>query len=160
MIQQAESRLAIVTVLLLLQFAVFIIELLIFNTRVKKQEWYTPVRQLLTPVVIALVGVVLVSVTFSGPDSGIIIEGSPSSQCSTDIDADIAGVGVRIAAWVQVSVLAVVSLLGSLHSKATGAKEVGAGLVLTHVSLAIALVVQINRGTQSLADAATRQLSS
>ncbi|KAK4034655.1 hypothetical protein C8A01DRAFT_48993 [Parachaetomium inaequale] len=154
MIRQVESRLVVVTVFLLLQFAVFLIELLIFDTRVKTQKWYTPPRQWLTPLVAALVGIILVSVTFSGPSRGMDLE-FDSSRCSTDIDSDIAGVGVRIAVWVQVSVLILISILGSLHSKATGAKEVGAGLVLTHVSLAIALVVQISRGTLSLADAAT-----
>lgn len=90
---------------------------------------------------------------FPSPSAAPVV--TVETQCSTDIDADIGGVGIRMAAWVQVVVLIIISILGSLHSKATGSKEVGTGLVLAHVSLAIALVVQISRGTLSLADAAT-----
>ncbi|KAJ4328853.1 hypothetical protein N0V84_000640 [Fusarium piperis] len=76
------------------------------------------------------------------------------SECAVGVDADVAGDGVRIAAWVQVCVLIVISLLGTFHPNATGAKEMGAGLVLTHISLAIALLVQVKQQTLTLADAA------
>jgi len=69
------------------------------------------------------------------------------TQCSIDVDADIAGEGVRIGAFVQVCVLILVSMLGSFHTRVTGAKEIGAGVVLTSVSLAIALIVRMARRT-------------
>jgi hypothetical protein len=44
--------------------------------------------------------------------------------------------------------------MGIFHAYDTGLKEVASGLVLTHVSLVIALVVQMRRGTLSSVDAA------
>jgi len=69
------------------------------------------------------------------------------------VEADVASGGVRIAVWAQVAVLLIISVLGNFHSKATGAKEIEIGLVLTHISLAIAILVQANHGTLTLADA-------
>jgi hypothetical protein len=47
-----------------------------------------------------------------------------------------------------------VLLTGSFHSKATGAKEFGGGLILTSASLAISLMVRMARSTLTLVDAA------
>ncbi|KAF1961617.1 hypothetical protein CC80DRAFT_531482 [Byssothecium circinans] len=152
MIQQVGSRLAIVAVLLALQVLIFVLELLIFVASINARKWYMPLRQWFGPVGIALLGLVLVSVAFTNKNAELQ---STGNQCSTGVDADVAGDGVRIAVWAQVSVLILISLLGSFHSNATGAKEIGAGLVLTHLSLAIALVVQVSRRTLTLADAAT-----
>ncbi|KAF4963607.1 hypothetical protein FSARC_8392 [Fusarium sarcochroum] len=59
------------------------------------------------------------------------------------VDGDVAGLGVRSATWAQVGTLMVISLIGTFHRQSTGAKEIGAGLALTHVSLVIALLVQL-----------------
>jgi predicted anti-sigma-YlaC factor YlaD len=75
-------------------------------------------------------------------------------QCDFSLDADIAGIGVRIAAFMQVCVLAFVSLLGVFHCRATGVKELGARLLYTSVSLKMALVVRMCRGSLAPADAA------
>jgi len=90
-----------------------------------------------------LLGVVLAPVTFAHPTASIETAGT---QCASDLDADIAGEGVRIAAFAQVCVLILVSC-GNFHTKATGSKEVGAGLAVTSVSLAMALMVRMRRGT-------------
>ncbi|CAI4215631.1 unnamed protein product [Parascedosporium putredinis] len=73
--------------------------------------------------------------------------------CDVEVDADIGGDGIRIATWVQESVLLLIAFLGTFHCSATGAKEIGAGLALTHVSLVIALLVQLGRGSLTSADA-------
>lgn len=151
MIPGVESRLAIVAVFFTLQVFIFALELLIFVPSVNEKRWYIPLRQWISPAGIAMLGTVLVPITFANPDTQIENIGS---QCTTGIDADVAGMGVRIAVWVQVGVLILITLMGNFHLKATGAKEIGAGLVLTHVSLAIALLVQLRRGTLSPPDAA------
>ncbi|KAH6641865.1 hypothetical protein F5144DRAFT_149880 [Chaetomium tenue] len=151
MIPGVESRLAIVAVFFILQIFVFALELLIFVPSVNDKRWYIPLRQWIAPASFAFLGTVLVPITFTNPTTQIERTGS---QCTTGIDADVAGMGVRIAVWVQVSVLILITLMGNFHLKATGAKEMGAGLVLTHVSLAIALLVQLRRATLSPPDAA------
>lgn len=151
MIAGVRSRLAIVAILLVLQTFIFILELLIFISRISANRWYTRLRQWFAPIGFALLSTVLVSVTFVHSNATVERTGS---QCTKDVDADIAGLGVRIAAFAQVGTLILVSLLGSFHPKATGAKEVGAGLVLTTVSLAIALMVRIEKGILRPADAA------
>ncbi|KAI4906463.1 hypothetical protein J4E90_010537 [Alternaria incomplexa] len=50
--------------------------------------------------------------------------------------------------------LLVISISGHLHKQETGIKEVGGGLILTHVALIIALVVQMYKGTLTSVDAA------
>jgi hypothetical protein len=75
-------------------------------------------------------------------------------ECSTDPDADISGVGVRVSIWAQIGVLLLISCLGFFHTEDTGIKEVNAGLLLTHVSLAIALTVQMHKRTLTSVDAA------
>lgn len=75
------------------------------------------------------------------------------TDCTSEVDADIAGQGVRSAALVQVAVLIALSLLGSFHPNATGVKEVGGGLMLTTLALAIALIVRLTSGDLSPLDA-------
>jgi len=108
------------------------------------------IRQCLAPVLFAAIGVVLVSVTFSGRASANFAV----TQCNTNVDADISGDGVRISIWAQVGTLIVISVIGVFHNYDTGIKEVGGGLILTHASLAIALMVQMTRGSLSSVDAA------
>jgi hypothetical protein len=151
MASRAHARLAIIILLLVLQTTIVILELLVFKLSVSVKSWYTLLRQWLGPIGITLLGIILVPVTFAYLDSDTNQTGQ---QCSLTVDADIAGPGVRIAAFVQVCVLVIVSLLGSFHSKATGAKEVGGGLILTSASLAIALIVRMARSTLTPVDAA------
>ncbi|RTE70457.1 hypothetical protein BHE90_015157 [Fusarium euwallaceae] len=151
MISGVESRIGILAVLLTLQLGVFILETFVFIPSIRTRGWYMPLRQWLAPLGVAFLGVILVPIVFAGakPTSEALY-----GKCGVGVDADVAGGGVRIAAWVQVCVLIAISLLGTLHPSATGAKEMGAGLVLTHISLAIALLVQVNQQTLTLADAA------
>ncbi|KAI8720183.1 hypothetical protein NCS52_00463100 [Fusarium sp. LHS14.1] len=151
MISGTESRTGILAVFLTLQLFVFILETLVFAPSIRTRGWYMPLRQWLAPLGVALLGVVLAAIVFTDVESpGEALHG----KCGVGVDADVAGDGVRIAAWVQVCVLIAISLLGTFHPNATGAKEMGAGLVLTHISLAIALLVQVKQQTLTLADAA------
>ncbi|RSL99230.1 hypothetical protein CEP52_009846 [Fusarium oligoseptatum] len=151
MISGVESRTGILAVFLILQLGVFILETFVFIPSIRTRGWYMPLRQWLAPLGVAFLGVILVPVVFAGVEP----TGEPlHGECGVGVDADVAGGGVRIAAWVQVCVLIAISLLGTFHPSATGAKEMGAGLVLTHISLAIAMLVQVNQGTLTLADAA------
>ncbi|KAM0427835.1 hypothetical protein ACHAPT_007292 [Fusarium lateritium] len=151
MMSTSESRTGILAVFLVLQIIVFILEVLVFSPSIRHRGWYMPLRQWLAPLGVALLGVILVPVVFKGVDStGEAIHGA----CRVGVDADVAGDGVRIATWMQICVLIAISLLGTFHPNATGAKEMGAGLVLTHVSLAIALLVQVKQRKLTLADAA------
>ncbi|KAI0105903.1 hypothetical protein F4814DRAFT_452283 [Daldinia grandis] len=73
-------------------------------------------------------------------------------QCDS-ADADIVGDGVRAAAWTQVGILFFITLTGLWHIYKTAVKEIGGGLIITHVSLAIALLVPLVRGELSPIDA-------
>lgn len=149
MITNPGSRLAIAIVLLVLQSLIFIIELLIF-THVRTMPWYSRLRQVVGPVSIASLVAILTPLAFADASKHI---DAAVEQCNASVDGDIAGQGAQIAVWTQVGVLLIISLLGSFHTSATGAKEVGAGLVLTHASLSIALLAQMRLGTLSSADA-------
>ncbi|KAI1414953.1 hypothetical protein F5Y13DRAFT_187640 [Hypoxylon sp. FL1857] len=70
-----------------------------------------------------------------------------------DADADIVGDGVRAAAWIQVGSLFFITLTGIFHFYKTAVKEIGGGLIITHVSLAIALLVPLARKELSPMDA-------
>ncbi|KAI1179006.1 hypothetical protein F4777DRAFT_14739 [Nemania sp. FL0916] len=62
----------------------------------------------------------------------------------THADADIVGPGIRIGTWILVGVLSITAFLGVFVREAA-TKELGAGLLITHVSLAIALIVPLAR---------------
>jgi hypothetical protein len=47
----------------------------------------------------------------------------------------------------------VIAVQGCFHEAPTAGKEVGAGLLVTHISLAIALIVPLIRGNLSMVDA-------
>jgi len=76
------------------------------------------------------------------------------NACSTNPDADISGVGVRASVWGQIAMLILISGSGHFHKKETAVKEVAGGLILTHVSLAIAIIVQMYKKTLTSVDAA------
>jgi len=68
-----------------------------------------------------------------------------TQNCKAPIDGDIAGDGVRAALWVQQGILWLSVLTGALlkpsQPRPTAVKELAAGLVVTHLSLAIAVLV-------------------
>ncbi|KAK3985218.1 hypothetical protein QBC44DRAFT_312453 [Cladorrhinum sp. PSN332] len=169
MIPQEESRTAILAVLLVFETVIFIFELLhLPGITPNTPAWLGRLRaclpqatkatapfrwlaqHLLAPTFVGLVAVPLFAITFSGqggqhPDI--------NNGCTTNLDADIAGDGVRASVWVQGGVLLFIALTGTFHPFTTGIKEVGGGLVITHISLAIALAVQMGRRTLSSVDA-------
>jgi len=144
-----------VSVLLALQVMAFGLELCVFLPEIQVKHWYTQFRQWTMPTGVAVASAILSPLAFAG--LGGVPGTSSDQQCTGGgVDGDVAGDGVRIGIWVQISVLVVISLLGIFHHGATGAKEVGAGLVLTHVSVTIAVAAQVaGGGVLSLADAAT-----
>ncbi|TDZ34990.1 hypothetical protein CTRI78_v011573 [Colletotrichum trifolii] len=75
----------------------------------------------------------------------------------TKINSDIGGPGIRFAIWAQEIVLIIISIIGSFHNNATGVKEIGAGLGITHISLAIALLVEMTKKSEK--GSPDRQLS-
>ncbi|XXH05994.1 hypothetical protein Hte_012439 [Hypoxylon texense] len=75
-----------------------------------------------------------------------------AGQCDS-ADADIVGDGVRAAAWTQVGILFFITFTGIFHFYKTAVKEIGGGLIVTHVSLAIALLVPLARRELSPIDA-------
>ncbi|CAH0030499.1 unnamed protein product [Clonostachys rhizophaga] len=81
------------------------------------------------------------------------LKASSQSPLVAIVDADIAGVGIRFALWAQISTLVVLTIVGSFHCRALGAKEIGAGLAIAHTSLAVALVAQMKHGSLTSADA-------
>ncbi|KAF5003838.1 hypothetical protein FDECE_9631 [Fusarium decemcellulare] len=151
MMSDVGSRLGVATVFLALVALIFVLELLILFTGADNKPWGRALRQWYAPIGAAVLGVILVPILFVGVYTKTEIV---KSVCTAILDADVAGDGVRIGAWVQIGTLIVISLIGSFHPKATGAKEIGAGLVLTHISLAISLLVQVKRDTLGVADAA------
>lgn len=153
------SRLALVVLLLILQALVFAIESLshissffrLLNFKLTAVNYYILIKRIVAPVAVAVLGAILVALSFSHPDTSS--DRASHNECDVGVDADIAGVGVRAAVWAQIGILVLVSALGSFHVDATGVKEVGAGLILTHISLSIALLVKMSQVTLSPADA-------
>ncbi|KAK4443581.1 hypothetical protein QBC34DRAFT_416801 [Podospora aff. communis PSN243] len=176
MLRHIQSRLGMATSLLALQVLVFILELaFVFNiirlpsrkddsktpspppasaSKWKKWagsfDWYTPIRHLIAPLFVGTLGAIFVPIIFTGQSKELP---RSNDQCEANFDADISGDGIRISIWVQEGVLILISILGTFHSESTGAKEVGAGLIITHISLLIALLVQLVRGTLTSVDA-------
>lgn len=172
----AKSRLAIMATLFSFQSILFMYELLILNVRSalsvidmsmwvsigkvtfsfssnqesRRRNWFL---QLTTPIFIGLIGLILVPVVFTSRNNGHTKIPGLSSECVSEVDADVGGDGIRIAIWAQECISLLVALFGTFHSEATGAKEIGAGIAITHVSLIIALLVQMSRKTLSSADA-------
>ncbi|ETS80632.1 hypothetical protein PFICI_08161 [Pestalotiopsis fici W106-1] len=132
----------------MLEISTFLLEIL--RLRLTRFKDRIPSVRLVIPILIVVVGIIMISVTFAG------IKGNPYGlidQCTTQVDADVGGDGVRIAVWVQIGSLLGISILSSFHTSVTGVKEIGAGLILTHLSLSIAMLVQLGQGTLSFADA-------
>ena len=151
MIRSVAGQRAVVAVLIVLQLTIFVLELLIIKRSIRVRRWYTPVRQWYGPILLTLLGVAFATATFSRVDQNIETSGS---HCTVDVDADIGGAGVRYGAIAQITVLLLVSVVGSFHYRATGVKELGAGLLLTELSLNIALMVRLGHKSLAPIDAA------
>lgn len=151
MIVNSDSRVAITMLLFSFQLSLFLSELAVLEPSIGQRYWYNIWRQWVGPFGVTAFGFVVVALTYNDLATHIGLE---RSSCGTGVDAEIAGLGVRIAAFAQVGTLIVVSVLGSFHPRATGAKELGAGLMLTSVSLAIALLVGLSQKSLNLAEAA------
>jgi len=120
----------------------------------KATTWFlnmTDIQSLVAPLLSVAVGVVLISIAFS--NTGKTYRGT-DAECNINLDADISGDGVRASIWAQIGVLIFISAIGMFHPYDTGIKEVAGGLVLTHTSLVIALIVQMHRGALTSVDAA------
>ncbi|KAH8895667.1 hypothetical protein GQ53DRAFT_819653 [Thozetella sp. PMI_491] len=172
MISDTGSRLAVAAALLSFQTIIFVGEIVLVVVRsvikftfeiknpkvninfssIRGPRLLTLLHHLAAPISIGLLGAILVPIAFTS-SSREYPAMNAARQCDTEVDADIGGDGIRVAIWVQESVLILLAILGTFHSSATGAKETGAGLAITHISLAIALLVQMGRGTLSSVDA-------
>ncbi|TID07461.1 hypothetical protein CH35J_000093 [Colletotrichum higginsianum] len=146
---QAQIGLAIAAVFICLNVLYFGFESAIAIKRIiqglKRPPGSIVNAQYLAPLVIVLLGGILIPFLFVG-------ERDHQNSCSEDVDADIAGRGIRFAAWTQIGVLLFVALLGTFHNRATMAKEIGAGLVVTHLSLSIALLINRQYGQLTTAE--------
>ena len=111
----------------------------------------TEVRQSLAPLVYTSLGAILITLCFWDANG---INNNRDEDCSTQVDADVSGVGVRASIWIQIGTLILISTMGFFHEGGTGIKEVGSGLILTHVSFTVALIVQILTGKLTSVDAA------
>ncbi|KAK2010751.1 hypothetical protein LZ32DRAFT_363287 [Colletotrichum eremochloae] len=111
----------------------------------RRRNWMTITQYLVVPSFIVLLGIILTPFLFLGKPG-------PDERCNDlkdSIEADIAGLGIRITAWAQITILFVIVLLGIFHTQVNRvAKEVGAGLAVTYLALAIALL--INKGDTAL----------
>jgi hypothetical protein len=65
---------------------------------------------------------------------------SASNDRCTTADADIIGDGVRAATWTQVVILLLLAITGSFNTEHNAIQELGAGLLVTHIALVVALL--------------------
>ncbi|KAI4643916.1 uncharacterized protein J4E79_011188 [Alternaria viburni] len=121
------------------------------TSKAKRLLMKADISRALIPLLFTTLSVVIVSVLFSGASDTYR---ATENACSTKPDADISGVGVRASIWGQIAMLILISSSGHLHKKETAIKEVAGGLILTHVSLAIAIIVQMYKKTLTSVDAA------
>jgi hypothetical protein len=145
-----EARLAFVVILLACQLIFFTIE---FFWVIKNPHWYTwgLKRFQSIAILIAVLGFIFALVAWVSRGTA---QTDINSKCTVSIDGDVGGIGVRIAFWVQESVIFVAAFTGIFHRKPTAAKEVGAGLLIMQTSFSIALLVQMAQHMLSPADAA------
>ncbi|KAK0705418.1 hypothetical protein B0H67DRAFT_558031 [Lasiosphaeris hirsuta] len=169
-----KFRLAVTTMLLVFQAAIFTFDLLVSairsvltvsihieysgrNVKLSAEDcrqWWNFLQQLTAPVLFGFLGYVLIPIMVASNSRDRSHKCSNNTDAeSYQLDADIGGDGIRIATWVQEIVLILVAIVGTFHSLATGAKEIGAGLAVTHTSLVCALLVQMVRNELSAADA-------
>ncbi|GAB1315615.1 hypothetical protein MFIFM68171_05825 [Madurella fahalii] len=99
-----------------------------------------------------ILALMFVPIIFSTDYSALDLQ-ELAAGCRVEIDANIADDGIRITVWAQEMVLILIAILGAFHSSTTRAKEIGAGIAITHVALTVALLIQMTRGTLTSADA-------
>lgn len=87
------------------------------------------------------------------PSTATSVPPSCGNASTAMVDGDIGGEGIRIAMWSQIVTLITITALGIFQCNALGAKEIGAGLAIAHISLAISMMVQMKRKTLTSADA-------
>ncbi|KAI1209653.1 uncharacterized protein F4807DRAFT_460401 [Annulohypoxylon truncatum] len=133
------------TIIILAACKIILIALeILFNTRKPKAQFLV-----LSGCASAFLAILLGCVSFVGLRAKLAEE---PGQCE-NADADIVGDGVRAAAWTQVGILFFITFTGIFHFYKTAVKEIGGGLIVTHVSLAIALLVPLARYELSPIDA-------
>ncbi|KAF5498026.1 hypothetical protein CGCS363_v008970 [Colletotrichum siamense] len=144
---QPQSRLAIAGVLLTFQALLFVSQYLVSLQYHRKRKFLpgpAVLQSLIFPIFVAVLGIILIAVMFHGNDTNTMFNGNDSNKtCKAEIDDDIAGPGIRAAAWAQLGVLLFLALVGIFHTKTTGIKEFGASLTITHLSLVIALLFEL-----------------
>lgn len=116
---------------------VFLSELTVLDAKLRRRTWCVVARQWVGPIGLAVLAVISVVVTYgiSSPEFDL--------TCDTEIDADIAGFGVRYSVMVQVGFVIYASLFGTFSRSPLGARELGAGLLITATALSIALIVRL-----------------
>ncbi|WYZ45883.1 hypothetical protein EsH8_IX_000108 [Colletotrichum jinshuiense] len=143
---QAGGRLAVLAVFLAYQSLYFALEFSLFVPKALSSKPADPRRvlfQYLQPVLLGFLGAIIVPIIFQFDQNDIIAQNSQNSSCRAFLDPDIGGDGMRVAIWVQGFVLLLIAFIGTFHDAMTGAKEVGAGLAITHFSFALALLAQL-----------------
>ncbi|CAI0648242.1 unnamed protein product [Colletotrichum noveboracense] len=142
-----QSRLAIAVILLSFQALLGVSQYLLSIQYHRNQRFLLGpafLQSLGFPIFVAVLGIVLIAVMFNGEDpKRCDLEEYMAKANKTCIDDDIGGLGIRLAAWAQLGVLLFLALIGTFHTKTTGIKEVTASLTITHLSLVIALLVNL-----------------
>ncbi|KAF8535852.1 hypothetical protein BDD12DRAFT_808230 [Trichophaea hybrida] len=83
----------------------------------------------------------------------ITLQTTTPGDCIVDLDADLAGVGVRASLYVQGIVASGILFLGLVHREDTGVKEIGASLMLSQLALTTSLALRMKLGTLNHLDA-------
>ncbi|KAK1478721.1 hypothetical protein CTAM01_14956 [Colletotrichum tamarilloi] len=158
---------AILAIFLAFQTVYFVTEsfLHLFFPKKMTQKWLVLFQYLIAPVFIGTLGLILIPNIFQihkDINGDVFANNTANTSCNSnalaEIDADIGGYGIRIAIWAQEFVVFFIALAGTFHSKVTGAKEIGAGLIITHFSLAVALIVQLVQFKGDEGDAKGRKI--
>ncbi|KAF6815296.1 hypothetical protein CSOJ01_03559 [Colletotrichum sojae] len=118
----------------------------LFEEKLKIKNKWVVKFQYFFPFGFAVLGVIIIPIMLSDRIKDLKDQGAT-------INPDIAGPGIRFAMWAQEAVLIIIAILGTFHTRANGAREIGGGLVITHLSLAVALLVEMNRKKLTAADA-------
>ncbi|KAI1464154.1 uncharacterized protein F4812DRAFT_468112 [Daldinia caldariorum] len=141
----ASFQVGFYTIIILAGCKLILIALEFFSITLQQNARHLRVLGYLSSFLALLLGCLsFIGLRARGPDE--------PGQCD-NADADIVGDGVRAAAWTQVGILFFITLTGIWHICKTAVKEIGGGLIITHVSLAIALLVPLARRELSPIDA-------
>ncbi|OAA76160.1 hypothetical protein LEL_05844 [Akanthomyces lecanii RCEF 1005] len=134
---------------------------MIFEDSPGKPIKRVPGRQL-GAVLLGIFGIAFAAASFAGkygqqhatiPSTATAASSACGNASAAMVDGDIGGEGIRIAMWAQIATLITITMLGIFQCNALGAKEIGAGLAITHISLAISMTVQMKRKSLTSADA-------